>query len=69
MEWIKKHTDTVIVLGGILASVFWMNGKFNEVDVRLNELDKRLVKIETIMYMKGLCPSELAKNFREELLE
>jgi len=59
MEWIRKHTDTVIVLGGILGAVLWMNGKFNDVD-------RRLVKIETIMYIKGFIQSEIASNNLKE---
>lgn len=53
MEWFKKHTDTVIVLGGILGAMIWMNGKFNDLEIRL-------VKIETILVIKGIMPSELA---------
>jgi outer membrane receptor protein involved in Fe transport len=33
-NWIKKHVDTVIVLGGIISSLLWMNHKFAEVDKR-----------------------------------
>ena len=59
MEWFKKHIDTVIVLTGILSSLVWMNGKFNEID-------KRLVRIETVLIMKDLMPKELAiKNEKQ----
>jgi hypothetical protein len=51
MDWFKKHTDTSIVLGAILTTVLWMNGKFNDID-------RRLIKIETILVMKGIMPSE-----------
>lgn len=60
MEWVKKHTDTVIVLGGILASVCWMNGRFNEVDKRFSDLEKDVAVIKAVMIMKGIIPSELA---------
>lgn len=62
MDWIKKHTDTVIILGGILSSFMWMNGRFTEVDNRLNEIEKRLVRIETVMILKGIMPENLAAN-------
>ena len=55
MDWFKKHTDAVLVLGGILTSVLWMNGKFNDID-------RRLVKIETVMMMQGTLKNELAKQ-------
>lgn len=67
MDWFKKHVDTVIVLGGILASISWMNGKFNTIDQRFisiekrfSEVENRLTKIETIIYIKGLVSQELA---------
>jgi hypothetical protein len=52
MELLKKHVDTVVVLGGILSAMLWMNGKFNDVD-------RRLIRIETILIMKGIMPSEM----------
>lgn len=55
MELLKKHVDTVVVLGGILGAMLWMNGKFNDVD-------RRLIRIETILIMKGIMPSELATH-------
>lgn len=60
MDWIKKHTDTVVVLGAILTSVMWMNGKFNEIEKRFSDVENRLTKIETIIYIKGLVSNELA---------
>lgn len=38
MDWIKKHVDTVIVLGGLLSSVLWMNNKFSEVEKEIGIL-------------------------------
>lgn len=53
MDWIKQHADTVIVLGAIVLSMLWMNGKFNE-------LDKRLTVIETVLMCKGIMSNALA---------
>lgn len=53
MEWFKKHTDTVVVLTAIVASMMWMNGKFNE-------LEKEITIIKTVMIMKNIMPIELA---------
>ncbi len=61
MEWIKKHVDTVIVLGGILTSILWMNHKFSEVDVRFGQIEKDIVMIKTVMIMKNMMPTELAQ--------
>lgn len=65
MDWFKKHVDTVIVLGGILTSVLWMNAKFSL-------LEKEIAVIKTVLIMKNIYPSELAlknqnnQGFKEE---
>ncbi len=58
MELVKKHVDTVIVLGGILASVLWMNGKFNEIE-------KEIAIIKAVMIIKNIMPAELAHNTQD----
>ena len=67
MEWVKKHVDTVIVLGGILTSVFWMNSKFNEVEKRFSDIEKRLLRMETVMIMKGIMPPECLTVIEEDI--
>lgn len=62
MDIIKKHVDTVIVLGGILASVLWMNGKFNDINSRFSELEKEVAIIKTVLIIKGILPESIAKN-------
>ena len=52
MEWFKKHTDTVIVISAILGAMLWMNGKFNDLEIRL-------VRIETVLIMKGIMPTDV----------
>lgn len=59
MDWFKKHTDTVIVLAGIISSVLWMNHKFNEVNQRFNDMEKDIVMIKTVLIMKNIMPTEL----------
>jgi hypothetical protein len=60
MEWFKKHVDTVIVLGGIVSSLLWMNHRFTE-------LEKDIVMIKTVMIMSKVMPQELAlKDCKEK---
>lgn len=66
MEWAKKHVDTMVVLGGILGSILWMNTKFTEFDHRLGVIEKDLAVIKTVMIMKNILPPELAKNNASE---
>lgn len=61
MDWVKKHTDTVIVLGGILTSVLWMNHQFNSINGRMASIEKDLAIVKTVMIMNGHLPKELAK--------
>lgn len=54
MDWFKKHVDTIAVLSAIFASFLWMNSKFNE-------FEKDITIIKTILIVKNIMPSELAK--------
>lgn len=49
MDWFKKHVDTVIVLGAILSSILWMNGKFNDIDMRFYKVDTEILVIKNDM--------------------
>ena len=62
MEWMKKHVDTVVILGSVVGAMSWMNMKFNEIDNRFNEIEKELAIIKTVLIMKDIMPMELAKN-------
>jgi Ca2+/H+ antiporter len=58
MDW-KKHVDTVIVLASLFTGFLWINGKFND-------LNTRLVRIETVLIMKQIMPAEImAKEGKE----
>ena len=59
MDFLKKHTDTVVILSAILSSVLWMNGKFNE-------LEKDMAVVKAVLIMKNIMPAELAKTVKEE---
>lgn len=55
MEWFKKHVDTVVVLGVMFSGFLWMNGKFNDID-------RRLIRMETVLILKGIMPEALANQ-------
>ena len=57
-NWFKEHADTIVILGSF-AICFWnLNEKLND---RFSSLDTRLTVIETVMVLKNIMPSELAK--------
>ena len=62
MDWIKKHVDTVIILTAFGTSVLWMNGKFNDVDKRFNEIEKDISLMKTVLILKNIMPAEFAKS-------
>ena len=58
MDWFKKHVDTVIILGAFAGCVLWMNGKFNDIE-------KDITIIKTVLILKNIMPTDLAKNVEE----
>jgi len=54
-NWLTKHVDTIVILGAILSSMLWINGKFNDIE-------KDVVMIKTVLILKNIMPSELAKK-------
>ena len=62
MEWFRKHTDAVIILGAIVGSMLWMNGKFNDVDKKFSCLEKDMAVLKAVMIIKNIMPAELAKS-------
>lgn len=58
MDWFKKHVDTIVILGAFASSILWMNGKFNE-------LEKDITIIKTVLIIKNIMPTELAKKSEE----
>ncbi len=62
MDFFNKHIDTIAIISSIIASMLWMNGKFNE-------LEKDIVMIKTVLIMKNIMPSELAHCEKEHIQE
>ena len=58
MDIIKKHVDTMVVLGGILSSILWMNHQFNE-------LKQDILIIKTVLIMKNIMPDQLCAKPKE----
>jgi hypothetical protein len=77
MEWVKKHADTVLVLGGILGAAIWMNSGLHNLERRISEvksdlqaeiasvkseLREEIIVIKTVLILKGVMPAELASQ-------
>ncbi len=48
--------ETLAILSTGISSCLWMNGRFSVMETRFNEIDRRLVRIEAIQYIRGLHP-------------
>lgn len=55
MDWVKKHTDLVVMLTAFTGAMLWMNGKFNDIE-------KDIAIIKTVLVLKNIMPAELCKN-------
>jgi hypothetical protein len=59
MDWLRKHTETVVVLSAIFGTFLWMNGKFAGIEKDLFTLRLEIKEIKTVMIMNGHYPKEL----------
>jgi len=62
MDWLKKHSDALMVIASIVTCTAWMNTRFNEIDRRFSEVEKDMAIIKTVLIMKNIMPTELAKG-------
>ena len=66
MDWFKKHSDAIAVLSTLVGAFLWMNGRFNEIDSRFNQLEKDTAVIKAVLVMKNIMPSEVAHCSEEK---
>jgi type IV secretory pathway VirB2 component (pilin) len=59
MNWFKQHTDSLATISIIIACLMWMNSK-------LNEIQRDLTVIKTVMIMKGIANSEMFASDSKE---
>ena len=58
MEWLKQHADTLVILSSF-ALCFWT---LNE---KVNQIDKDLAVIKTVLIMKNIMPDQLCAKPKE----
>lgn len=64
-EWMKKHIDTIFILGGILGSVLWMNGKINQLQQDMSSMKTDIAVVKTVLVMKEIMPKELVTKDKQ----
>jgi hypothetical protein len=55
VDWLKKHTDTCIIIAFVVGAALWMNNS-------IKDLQKDVAVIKTVLIVKGIMPTELATN-------
>ena len=55
----RKHIDTLIIIGSVLTACLWINTRFNA-------MEKDITIIKTVLIMRGILPTELATNTQEK---
>lgn len=53
----RPAMETIAILSTGISSALWMNSRFNAIDRQFNELDRRLIRIESVQFIRGLHPS------------
>lgn len=66
MEWVKKHVETITILG-TFAVCFWqlnekMNENFNVMQKEMSHIEKEVAIIKTVMIMRNILSNELATH-------
>ena len=70
MDIIKRNAETLKVLGGMAAGLItcsvWINSQFAQINQRMENIENRLIRIETVLVMRGIMPQGLAMGPKEE---
>lgn len=71
MEWIRKHADSVAVIGSVVVATAVILTSIHSVRIDLQKdiakLDKEVAVMKAVMIMKGVMPHDLvAANHQEE---
>lgn len=69
MEWFSKHMDAFIIISAIVGSMLWMNTRFNEIDKKFSDIEREIAVMKTVMIMKNIMPTELAKSSTNNINE
>ena len=60
MSFFKKHSDAAAVIGVLLTIALWLHTQFKSINDKIYDIDMRLTRIETILFMHNMIPKELA---------
>lgn len=58
----SKYRDILTFGVSMLGAFYWMNAEFKEVNRNIMQIDNELAVIKTVLIMKNIMPTELAKK-------
>lgn len=63
MELIKKHLDTLSIIGVVVGAALWMQTSIHRLE---NEFQREISLIKTVLIMQKIMPAELAKVHQDK---
>lgn len=61
-SFFSKYRDIITFGVSMLGAFYWMNAEFKEVNRNIMQIDSELAVIKTVLIMKNIMPTELAKK-------
>ena len=58
-SWMKKHADTIVILGTFAAAFYILNEK-------IASIEKDMAIVKTVLIMKNIMPQEVCKAKEEK---
>ena len=62
MEWLSTNWQFLVLLTTLGTGFRWILSRFDKIEEKLNDLDKRLTIVETILQMMGYPIKPKDKN-------
>jgi hypothetical protein len=61
-SFFSKYRDIITFGVSMMGAFYWMNAEFKEVNRNIMQIDTELSVIKTVLIMKDIMPSKLAKK-------
>lgn len=73
MDWLRKHADSVAVIGSIVLATVWtvnsihgvkedLSKDINRLEKEISKIDKEVAVMKAVMITKGVMNGELASQ-------
>jgi hypothetical protein len=59
-DWIKKHSEVVTCLSGLVGLLIWNNSQFSHLKDEIHKIHEEVLVIRTVMIMNKIMPNEIS---------